>query len=257
MTVRINRIAAWSTAATAAVVLLTGCGSTATTASSSAASPTAGSPSPGSTGTVPTSMMSTSMMAGGAMTSPGAMSTAGMPMPAQPADPHNQADITFARQMTVHHRSAIMMADLAATRASGSEVKALATQIKAAQAPEIKQMTGWLAAWAPDTDMNGMPNSTAASMGGMGSMGAGTTGAPSAMPGMMSDAEMGQLTAASGPTFDKLFLQMMITHHEGALTMAETETAQGSNPEALALASAITTTQTAQITQMQDMLKTM
>ena len=260
MTVRTNRIAAWSTAAAVSVVLLAGCGNSATTATNSTTSPTAGPTSASSTGAMPSSMMSTSMMTGGAMPSSGAMSTAGMPMPAQPAGPHNQADITFAQQMTMHHRGAIAMADLAATRASSPKVKTLAAQIKAAQAPEINQMTGWLAAWAPETDMNGMPNTTVASMsgmGGMGGMGSGTSGAPSAMPGMMSDAQMSQLTAATGPAFDKLFLQMMITHHEGALTMAKTETAQGSNPEALALAKSITTSQAAQITQMQDMLKTM
>ena len=91
-------------------------------------------------------------------------------------------------------------------------------------------------------------------MGGMGSMSSGTA---ASMPGMMSDAQMTQLTAATGPAFDKLFLQMMIVHHQGALTMAKTETAQGNNPAALTLAKSITTSQTAQINQMQDMLKTM
>ena len=55
--------------------------------------------------------------------------------------------------MIVHHQGAIEMADLAATRASSQQVKDLAAQIKAAQAPEIEQMTGWLQAWgATDTD---------------------------------------------------------------------------------------------------------
>lgn len=254
MTVRTNRLAAWSTAAAAAVVLLAGCGTSATTATNSAVNPTAGTPShnySGSAASMPTSTSPTSMM------SMSMMSIAGMPMPAQPAGPHNQADVTFAQQMTVHHQGAITMADLAATRATSPKVKTLAAQIKAAQAPEIKQMAGWLAAWAPDTDMNGKPNTTAESMGGMGGMGSETAGAASAMPGMISDAQMSQLIAATGPAFDRLFLQMMITHHQGALTMAKTQTAQGSNPEALALAKSITTSQTAQITQMQDMLKTM
>lgn len=261
MTAPTNRLAAVSAAAATALLLLAGCGSsTPTTANPSSNATTAAASHSyiGTTGSMPTSMMSSSMMGtGGAMTGTGGMSTAGMPMPAQPAGPHNQADITFAQQMTVHHTGAIAMADLAPTRAASTSVKTLAAQIKAAQAPEIKQMAGWLAAWAPDTDMNGMPNSTAASMGGMGGMGSGTSGAPSAMPGMMSDAQMAQLTSATGPAFDKLFLQMMIAHHQGALTMATTETAQGQNPAALALAKSITTSQTAQITQMQDMLKTM
>ena len=139
------------------------------------------------------------------MSSAAGMSTAGMPMPAQPAGPHNQADVTFAQQMSVHHQGAITMADLAATRASSPKVKTLAVQIKAAQTPELKEMADWLAAWAPSTDMNGMPN-TSAAMDGMGGMGLGTSSAPSAMPGMMSDTLMAQLTAATGPAFNKLFL---------------------------------------------------
>ncbi|HZM68072.1 MAG TPA: DUF305 domain-containing protein, partial [Nakamurella sp.] len=75
------------------------------------------------------------------------------------------------------------------------------------------------------------------------------------MPGMMSDADMQQLTAASGTAFDRLFLQQMIVHHQGALEMADTEIAQGSNTAALTLALAIKTSQTAEITEMQQMLK--
>ncbi len=77
------------------------------------------------------------------------------------------------------------------------------------------------------------------------------------MPGMMSDADMQQLTAASGTEFDRLFLQQMIVHHQGALEMADTELAQGSNTAALALAQSIKTSQTAEITEMQQMLQTL
>ena len=75
------------------------------------------------------------------------------------------------------------------------------------------------------------------------------------MPGMMSDAQMQQLTDASGAEFDRLFLEMMIMHHQGAIEMANTEIAEGSNPEALALAESITTSQTAEITEMQQLLQ--
>ena len=148
-------------------------------------------------------------------------------------DPHNSADVVFAQMMVVHHQGAVAMSDLAITRSGSESVKTLAAQIKAAQAPEIAQMQGWLAAW----------NSATPSM----AMGA-------AMPGMMSDAQMSQLTAATGAAFDKLFLQLMIVHHQGALAMAKTEQASGQNPAAKALATSITTSQTAQISQMQAML---
>ncbi|WP_242418631.1 DUF305 domain-containing protein, partial [Frankia sp. CpI1-P] len=64
---------------------------------------------------------------------------------------HNAADVTFAQNMIPHHRQAIDMADLAETRASHPEVKTLARQIRAAQAPEIATMVGWLNAWKQPT----------------------------------------------------------------------------------------------------------
>ncbi|SDO68760.1 Uncharacterized conserved protein, DUF305 family [Nakamurella panacisegetis] len=204
----------------------------------------------------PTAASSTSMSSDTLSSSP-MSSGAAEAMPTAPAGPHNQADITFAQEMLVHHRGAITMADLAPTRASSPAVKALAVKIKAAQTPEIEEMSGWLAAWAPSSDMNGMPVTTSSpAAGGMSGMdhAAGTT---TAMPGMMSDAQMSQLTSAAGSAFDKLFLQLMITHHQGALTMADTEKSSGQNPAALALAKSIVASQTAEIATMQDLLKGM
>ncbi len=168
---------------------------------------------------------------------------------------HNDADVMFAQQMTVHHQGAIAMADLAPDRAERAEVKALAVRIKAAQAPEIEQMTGWLQAW-------GMPPMAQSSgMGGMGGMNDGSStgndGPGSAMPGMMTDEQMQQLTAATGAAFDKMFLEMMIAHHEGAIEMSKTEKGSGQNPDALALADTITTSQTGEIAEMKALLQGM
>ncbi len=183
--------------------------------------------------------------------------------------PHNDADVMFAQEMMAHHRGAIEMADLAPSRAGSQEVKDLAAEIKAAQSPEIEQMTAWLTEWgvSTGTDMGGghsmtpgMTMSTSADdttgatdpTPGMDMTSAMTTG--SQMPGMMSADQMAQLEAASGTAFDKLFLELMITHHQGALTMAEMETANGAYPDALALAQSITASQTAEIATMQQML---
>ena len=181
-------------------------------------------------------------------------------MPTAAADPHNQADVSFAQQMTIHHQGAIAMADLAPARAASSQVKALAATIKAAQAPEIVEMKRWLASWG--AAMSGMVTTTAmtamaattTAMSGMAATKTAMSGM-AAMPGMMTDQQMTALTAASGAAFDKMFLQLMITHHQGALSMATTEKAHGSNPAALHLADSIITSQTAQIKQMQAMLK--
>ena len=76
----------------------------------------------------------------------------------------------------------------------------------------------------------------------------------SGMSGMMSDQQMQQLEQASGVEFDRMWLQMMIAHHEGAVQMAQTELRDGRNPEAKALAQTIIDAQQTEITQMQEML---
>jgi uncharacterized protein (DUF305 family) len=151
----------------------------------------------------------------------------------------NDADVMFAQMMTVHHREAVEMAGLAATRAADAEVKALAAKIKAAQQPEISTMTGWLGAWGQPAPEPGMA---------MPAMGHG------AMPGAMSAADMTKLAAAEGAAFDKQFLTMMIAHHEGAVTMAQDELKDGSNTDAKALARKIVTDQQAEIATMRSLL---
>lgn len=84
-------------------------------------------------------------------------------------------------------------------------------------------------------------------MGGMDHGSTGSNGSGNMMPGMMTDEQMQQLTNATGSEFDKMFLQMMIAHHEGALEMSETEKNSGQNTDALALADAITSSQTAEM----------
>ena len=240
--------------AAALTLTLAACGGTTDTSGSSSATTTAASAATGSTTSTPGAMMSGS---GSAM-----MSAA----PSTADGQHNAADLAFAQQMIVHHQGAIEMADLAPTRAASQSVKDLAVRIKAAQGPEIQQMQGWLTSWAA-----AMPSSTNASssedtsgmdhgMSGMGKEGEMTSGGVTttmSMPGMMSEADMQQLTAASGTDFDRLFLQQMIVHHQGALEMADTELAQGSNTAALALARSIKTSQTAEITEMQQMLQSL
>ena len=154
-------------------------------------------------------------------------------MAAPGATAQNAADVAFLQGMIPHHTQAVAMTDLAATRAASPAVKDLAGRIARAQGPEIQQMNGFLRAWgAPAGDM--------ASMGGM--------------SGMMSNQQMTQLGATTGPAFDRMFLQMMTEHHTGAITMAQTELAQGQDPEAKALAQKIIADQQAEITEMQGLL---
>jgi uncharacterized protein (DUF305 family) len=151
----------------------------------------------------------------------------------------NTADVTFAQQMIPHHQQAVTMADLAQTRAADPELKALAAKIKAAQAPEVATMTGWLTAW-------GQPNAPSGhNMPGMDNQ---------SMPGMMSDEEMNSLEAATGGSFDRQFTRMMIAHHEGAVAMAKQEQANGSNEAAKDLAKKIEADQTAEIAVLKSIL---
>lgn len=166
---------------------------------------------------------------------------------AAPADDHNQADVAFAQGMIPHHRQAVLMSDMARTRASSAEVKALAEKIKKAQDPEIATMTGWLKAWGEK-----VPTGTDG-MDAMEGMDGGDHDGPD-MPGMMDDHRMEQLRGASGAAFDTMFLTMMIEHHEGAVEMAKTEKAEGSYGPAKTLADDIITAQTAEIAQMKTML---
>lgn len=160
------------------------------------------------------------------------------------ADAHNQADVTFAQDMIPHHRQAIVMAEMARNRATSPEVKALAAQIEKAQAPEITTMTGWLIDWGEKVPQG---------MYGMDGMGRDDG---HGMPGMMDDDRMDQMRHARGSGFDTMFLTMMIEHHEGAVEMAETEKKQGAYGPAKELADDIIASQTAEITQMRNMLGT-
>jgi uncharacterized protein (DUF305 family) len=155
---------------------------------------------------------------------------------------HNQADIAFAQDMIRHHAQAIAMSKMAAQQAGSPQVKELAARIQVEQQPEIDQLSGLLRAWnAPVPPMAGM------GQGNMGSMGG-------AMPGMMTSGEMQQLGQATGAAFDRMFLQMMISHHQGAVMMAKTELNNGQNPDARQLAQRIIDAQQHEITEMRTLL---
>ena len=140
---------------------------------------------------------------------------------------YSSQDIMFAEMMIPHHEQAIEMSDLALKNSTNPEVLALAQKIKDAQAPEIEQMKSW----------------GASSMAHMGHM----------MDGMLSYEEISELAAASGSEFDRLFLEGMIKHHEGAIDMAEM-VIDSKNAEVAALANAIIEAQRAEIATMKELL---
>lgn len=141
------------------------------------------------------------------------------------------SDIMFAQMMIPHHQQAVDMSALAETHTTNPEILALAKQIKEAQAPEIKQMTSWIESSGAGMDM----------------------GHDMGMGGMLSDEQMTALENATGAAFDKLYLEGMIGHHEGALQMAKM-IADSNNAEAKTLAANIVSSQSAEIEKMKQML---
>jgi uncharacterized protein (DUF305 family) len=177
-----------------------------------------------------------SMRAGGAQ---GTTTTLDIPDGAE----FNATDVYFAQGMIPHHGQAVQMADMALRISTNPDVTALAQQIKAAQSPEIEQMTTWLTDWdqaVPDPDVVMDDNMDRA--GGM------------MMSGMMSKADMRRLGKAAGTGFDRMFLEMMILHHEGAIEMAEQELADGRYQPTKDLAQAVITGQQAEIEEMNTLI---
>ncbi len=114
------------------------------------------------------------------------------------------ADIAFMQGMIVHHQQAVEMAALVSDRTNNDAITAIAERIDASQQDEIRFMTEWLESY-------GQP----AAMAGMGHMD------HADMAGMASAEEMAELSAARGTNFDRLFLELMVRHHRGALTMVD------------------------------------
>jgi uncharacterized protein (DUF305 family) len=177
--------------------------------------------------------------------SPAAMS--GMEMPATsgvasnaapssgtaPTASFNEADVMFLQMMYPHHAQAVDMAKLVPTRSQNQQLKDLATAIENAQAPEMQQMTTLLASFGKPVPAATMNHS---------------------MPGLMTPQQMATLEGLSGAAFDKMWLQMMVEHHQGAVDMSQDELRNGTNADVKAMAQSIITAQQGEIAKMQGML---
>lgn len=152
----------------------------------------------------------------------------------------NADDHAFATNMIPHHEQAIELAALAPDRSTNPELIALAAKISAEQEPEIKALRVFLVQW----DENPQDNQDNTSHEGHG-----------AMAGMVDEATMTKLGSLQGAEFDTLWLQSMISHHQGAIEMAKAEVANGQNDDIKNMAQTMIDTQQAEITQMDQMLK--
>lgn len=138
-------------------------------------------------------------------------------------------EIQFIDGMIVHHQGAIAMANEALTEAERPEIRQLAQAIVGAQGPEISQLQGWRAQWH--------------------------AGAPATDPALLDAMGMGHMAVSPDPAkpFDQRFLEAMISHHQGAVAMANA--LQATHPELKAFAAKVVADQTAEIEQMQQWLR--
>ena len=164
---------------------------------------------------------------------------AGMPAVALPAGSLvTEADVRFMQGMIAHHAQAVVMSRMAANNGASPRVLKLAQKIDLAQAGEIVLMQDWLRAYkqfTPDTS----------SWRGM------------TMPGMLTAVQIAQMESARGGDFDRLFLTLMIRHHEGALSMVADlmKTPRAAQEVDInVFANDVETTQTAEIGLMRQML---
>jgi len=183
---------------------------------------------------------------------------------------YTAADVRFMQQMIHHHAQAVRMAALVPSRSSSDAVRTLAQRIDASQQTEIEAMRHWLEErheLAPGPAMaRAVHDSIMGAMPGMHDMSAmhhvpADSGMDTMlMPGMLTPSQMQALAAAHGTDFDRLFLEGMIQHHEGALTMVADLLATpgaGQEPQLFGFASDVDSGQRAEIRRMQAILATL
>jgi uncharacterized protein (DUF305 family) len=157
---------------------------------------------------------------------------------------HTAADVRFMQGMIGHHAQALEMTALLQSRTASDDMRLLGKRIEVSQSDEIKMMQHWLEARGqqqPDPHAHHGPGATL-------------------MPGMLTPEEMARLAAAKGPAFDRLFLEFMIKHHEGALIMVKDLFATpgaGQESEIFAFASDVDADQWMEIERMSAMLSMM
>ena len=158
------------------------------------------------------------------------------PAPDAQSTEHNAADVTFAQKMIPHHQQALEMADMVPSRTTNGKLIVMAKHIALDQQAQIETLQGLLQHWGEPAAADHMGHH------GMG------------MDGMVDAATMDRLPTVKGAEFDNLWLESMISHHQGAVAMGEPEVVQGKDPTAVKMAKIIVEWQRFEIGQMHAML---
>lgn len=148
----------------------------------------------------------------------------------------NDADVDFATDMTQHHAQALAMVDMTLGRTLDPPVQDLLEDVRAAQTSEIEKMVDWLIEWNQPVPETVRDHANAHGEGGM------------------ETEETADLEAARGSDFQRLWLAMMIEHHNRAIEMARTQQSEGVNQEAIELAASIESSQHEEIATMEELL---
>ena len=151
----------------------------------------------------------------------------------QPAS-HNLADVAFTANMLPHHQQGLDLAAMVPSHTANANLIKLASGIAGSQQPEIKTLKGFLVQWSARSDAD--------------------TRGPADVDMMVDQATMTKLGSLQGADFDKLWLQSMISHHQGAIDMANTEISNGVNTDAVTMAKHMVSMQQGEIDQMKKML---
>ena len=154
---------------------------------------------------------------------------------------YSEADVRFMQGMISHHAQALEMTELLDTRTESEAMRQTALRIELSQEDEIEMMQDWLRERGQEVTAIDAHHAPGAMR----------------MPGMLTDEEMQGLSDANGVGFDRLFLELMIKHHRGAVTMVENLLEQrgaAQDSQLFAFTSDITADQTAEIDRMDAML---
>jgi uncharacterized protein (DUF305 family) len=181
-------------------------------------------------------------------TAPAAPAQSPAASPEEPAAPsatddaatsgRDDADVAFVRGMLAHHRGALDIAEVAVRTAATTQVAALADRIADERAPQIDQMSEWLATRGEEV-----------------ASGSGHEGSAGTEDGSTDSADaVAELEELSGTDADRRFLELMIEHHREAIAMSEAELAEGRDPDAQELARLVIDDRTAEITEMETLL---
>ncbi|WP_447924971.1 DUF305 domain-containing protein [Georgenia muralis] len=160
-------------------------------------------------------------------------------------------DAGFARDMGAHHAQAVQMSVLVRDRSDDVEIRALALDILLTQQQQAGQMFGWLELWGLPQTSERPRMAWMQDHAGMAQPSSGSTGT---MPGMATQDQLNELAASTGREAERLYLQLMVPHHQGGVAMATYAADRSQEPAVRELAASIVRSQTTELTVLTDLL---